>query len=58
MRDLLLPRTDGGVLAQTLIIVPLLFGSLVAVRRHREFRTFVLGVLVFTLGLMGLRAVH
>ena len=58
MRNLLLPTTDGGVLTQTLIIVPLLVGLLVAVRRHAELRTFVLGVLVFTLGLMGLRTVH
>lgn len=58
MNDLLLPRTDGGVLVQTLIVVPLLVGILVAVRRHAELRTFVLGVLVFTVGLMGLRAVH
>ena len=37
MRDLLLPRTDGGVLAQTLIIVPLLVGSLVAVSLGKVF---------------------
>ena len=58
MKDLLLPRTDGGVLVQALIVVPLLIGILVGVRRHAEVRTFVFGVLVFTLGLMGLRAVH
>ncbi len=58
MTDLLLPRTDGGVLVQVLVVVPLLVGGLVAVRRQRELRTFVLGVLLVTVGFMGLRALH
>ena len=58
MTDLLLPRTDGGVLVQALIVLPLLIGALVVVRRQTELRIFVLGVLLVTVGLMGLRTLH
>lgn len=58
MVDLLLPRTDAGAMLQTAILVPVLLGILVAVRRHAELRTLVLGVLLLTLGLLGLRAIH
>jgi hypothetical protein len=58
MSDLLLPRTDAGVAVQALVVVPLLLGALVAVRRQSELRTFVLGVLLVTSGFMGLRTLH
>lgn len=58
MTDLLLPRTDGGVLVQALVVVPFLVGGLVAVRRQAELRVFVLGVLLVAVGFMGLRALH
>lgn len=58
MIDLLLPRTDGGAVLQLLIVVPLLVGLLVAVRHQPELRTLVLGLLLVTIGFMGLRAIH
>ena len=58
VRDLLLPRTDDAVLIQAIIVFPVLLGALVAVRRDREWRVLVLGVLTMSLGFFGLRAVH
>lgn len=58
MGDLLLPRTDGGVLIQALVVGPVLIAGLIVVRREAELRTFVLGVLLVTFGFMGLRTLH
>lgn len=58
LRELLLPRTDAGVLAQALVAFPVLLGVLVVVRRDREVRLFVLGVLVMTVAFFGLRSLH
>jgi hypothetical protein len=56
--DLLLPRTDGGVLVQ-LVLVTVTFASLMWIaRRHREMRIFVAGGWIMTYALMALRAVH
>jgi hypothetical protein len=51
--DQLLPRTDKGVLVQAA-----LGAALVAVRRNREWRLLVIGVLTMTAAWFGLRAVH
>jgi hypothetical protein len=58
MRDVLLPRTDHAVVVQALVVFPLLMAALVFARRDREWRTFILGLLVITLGFFGLRALH
>lgn len=58
INELLLPRTDGGVYAQALVVFPTLVVALVLVRRDRDWRLFVLGVLVMTLALSGARAIH
>jgi hypothetical protein len=58
MKELLLPRTDAGVYAQAALVFPVLVVALVLVRRDREVRLFVLGVLVMVLSLFGLRAIH
>lgn len=58
MIDLLLPRTDLGVLVQ-LSAVSILGGlALYVTRRRRDWRLVVAGVLVLVLGLFGLRALH
>jgi hypothetical protein len=56
--DVLLPRTDGGVLAQALVLFPALSLALVLVWRDREWRLLLLGVLTLTAAWFGLRAVH
>lgn len=56
--DLILPRTDAGVLVQVVTVFPALIALLFAVRRQRELRTFVFGVTVLTAGLFALRTVH
>ncbi len=58
MTEVFLPRTDAGVVAQALVVFPILTGALVAVRRDREWRVFVLGLLVITLAWFGARAIH
>lgn len=58
MIDLLFPRSDMGVLVQAALVVPALGAALVAVRRNREWRLLVLGVLTMTAAWFGLRAVH
>jgi hypothetical protein len=56
--ELLLPRTDAGVLVQALVVFPALVLALVRVRRDRELRVLMLGVLTTTFAWFGLRAVH
>jgi len=56
--DVLLPRTDGGVAVQLIVVV--LVGAIalrVAWRRH-DWRIFVLGAWLLSLSLLGARAVH
>ncbi len=57
-RELLLPRTDAGVLTEV-ILVALIGGVAFWLARHdRELRIFVAGCVVFTYAFFGLRAVH
>ncbi|MEZ5262401.1 MAG: hypothetical protein R2755_11640 [Acidimicrobiales bacterium] len=58
MRDLLLARTDAGVLAQVITVAAVTLGATVALRHRREVRTFAPGVGVFLLALMAARALH
>ena len=59
VRDLLLPRTDLGVLVQVIVVFvvfpPLIY---VAVRRQRDVGIFVTGVFMLLLGLMAVRTIH
>lgn len=58
MIELLLPRTDAGVLAQ-LIVAVVVFGALaVAVRRNRDLLVFVGGLATVTAAWFALRTVH
>ncbi len=58
MKDLILPRTDAGVLAQAVIATLVDVGGFVVVRRHRELRTNVVGLATVTAAWFGLRALH
>ncbi len=58
MTDLMLPRTDAGVLFQ-LAAATVVFAVVTRmVWRNRYARVFVIGLWVLTYGLMGVRAVH
>ena len=56
--DLLLPRTDAGVLVQFiaagLVYPPLIWFG----RRNRDIMLFFIGLCVFTFAIFGLRMVH
>jgi hypothetical protein len=58
LRDLLLPRTDAGVLVQALVVVVLTVVALVGVRREPALRLLVLGVATMIAAGFGLRALH
>ena len=50
MREVLLPRTDAGVLVQVFSLLVLMAVSIVLVRRERSLVTLALGVGIFVLG--------
>lgn len=56
--DVLMPRTDAGVLMQVVLLGVLVLAGLYATWRSRELRLLVAGAGMFVLGLMALRAVH
>lgn len=58
IRELLLPRTDGGVAVQAVALIVLFAVALVGVRDRPDARLVVIGLGVVTLGLVGLRAAH
>lgn len=55
---LIWPTTDAGVLVQLVVLVVLVGVGLWRTWRFPELRLFVLGLGVFVLGLMALRASH
>ena len=58
MRDILLPRTDGGVAFQAAIVFPLFGLAIVASHRWRDLQLLVIGLALCTAGLFGVRALH
>jgi hypothetical protein len=56
MRDLLLPTTDAGVVAQAGLALVVLVILFVLARRARDLRLLVVGTAVFTAGTFLLRA--
>ena len=56
--DILLPRTDAGVVLQLLAIVVVLVISLWRFWSITELRLVVLGLGLVILGLLGIRALH
>ncbi len=58
MVEFLLPRTDGGALAQAIGAVVFFTGLGLAVRRHRDLLVFVTGLATITAAWFALRTVH
>lgn len=58
MVEILLPRTDAGVLAQAAGAVVMFAGAGFAVRRQRDLLVFVVGLAVITAAWFALRTVH
>ena len=58
MRDLLLPTTDGGALAQAVAVVLVFVVAAALVRRNHDLRWLVAGLGVFVAGLLALRTLH
>lgn len=58
MIELLLPRTDGGVVAQLAVAALLFAVAFVAVRRDRELRLLVVGMAVMTAAWSAVRSLH
>lgn len=58
MLDLLLPSTDGGVIAQLVVVVALWLGGLWALRNRPDARLLLAGGGLVVLALIGVRALH
>lgn len=58
MRDVLMPRTDRGVLVQLLLVIAAVVVVGVLVRRERSLVTLTIGIGLVIVGLMGVRALH
>ncbi len=58
MTDLLLPRTDPGVLVQVAVVALATAIAVFALRRRPEWRLLAIGLCLFALGAMALRALH
>jgi hypothetical protein len=58
LKDLLLPRTDAGALAQAIAAAVLFSVALIAVRRNRDLIWFVAGLASLTFAWFALRTVH
>ncbi|MFQ5554393.1 MAG: hypothetical protein ACE5GC_03340 [Acidimicrobiia bacterium] len=58
MTELLLPRTDAGVLVQFVLVTVIFIATVFGNRRNRDVRILVVGLWVATYAAMGLRAVH
>lgn len=56
--DLLLPRTDAGVAVQFAIFIAAALTVLLLLRHRREWMVLATGLILFGLGLFGIRAVH
>lgn len=56
--ELLLPRTDGAVLVEFLVVLVALAITLALVWRHPDWRFLVASSGLLVIGLMGLRALH
>ena len=58
LHDIVLPRTDAGVAFQVALVLVILAAALRWTWGNRDLRIFTMGVGVFVLSLMMLRAVH
>lgn len=58
MIDLLLPRTDAGVLVQ-FVVATIVFAAITwSARRRPEWRLLSIGAWLAIYGVMGVRAIH
>ena len=58
MQELLFPRTDAGVLVQTIAAAVLCTGAVAASWRRPDVRVFVIGISLLLIAFLGLRALH
>ncbi len=58
MIDLILPRTDGGVLAQLAVVTVVFATAAWLTRRRKDVRVLVIGLWLVAYGGMGVRALH
>lgn len=58
LKDLLLPATDAGVLAQVIGLAVATAAGAFAVRRSPDMLWLVAGVATMVMGFFGLRALH
>lgn len=56
--DIVLPRTDAGVLVQLLVVLAIFAISLWGFWSNPELRLVVLGLGLLVFGLLGVRALH
>ncbi|MDZ7679635.1 MAG: hypothetical protein U5K29_13925 [Acidimicrobiales bacterium] len=56
--EILLPRTDAGVLAQLVALAAVVLAVSVLLRHQRELLLLTWGIGLMVLGGMGLRAIH
>lgn len=58
MRDFLLPATDGGVIAQLVMVLLLWAVAVITLRHQAEWRLVAIGFGLVVVALIGLRALH
>ena len=59
VRDILLPRTDAGVLFQWIVMIPIWLFAVFRTRKwDRDYRHFVYGLIMMNLAWFAIRAVH
>jgi hypothetical protein len=56
--ELLLPRTDGGVAVQFVIVTAVFATAMWLMRRKPDARLLVIGLWLTAYGVMGVRALH
>jgi len=56
--DILLPRTDGGVVTQLIALLAISGLAIWALRRRPPQRLVAIGLSLVALGLIGVRALH
>ena len=58
MSDLLLPRTDAGVVAQVVAAAAVYLIALLTARRSPELRQLIIGLATLTAAFFALRTLH
>lgn len=59
VNDILLPRTDAGVLFQWIVMIPIWIFAVIRTRKWpRDYRHFVYGLIMVNLAWFAIRAAH